>query len=148
MSESQESSQAEKLSNEAINRLWQHGIHEDEIFNNRLNFFLVLESVLFAVVAMLLSASAGGNTPQKQIIILRLIAILGLALTVVWTYVQARQKYVLDRLQTRMKKYIPEYAETFQEREKMRWPFSNRTLLTYVIPSLFIIIWIVLQFVI
>ncbi|MES1241418.1 MAG: hypothetical protein ABUT39_07350, partial [Acidobacteriota bacterium] len=59
-----------------IDRLWQHGLHEDGIFNERLNFFLVFESVLLGVIGMLLDK----ETASYGSIIILLI-ILGLAVT-------------------------------------------------------------------
>ncbi len=38
------------LDNEQKNRLWQHKMNEEAMFNSRLNFFLVFESVLLSVV--------------------------------------------------------------------------------------------------
>ena len=43
---------SQKLDSDQINRLWEHGLHEDEVFNNRLNFFLVFESVLLGMVGV------------------------------------------------------------------------------------------------
>src|SRR3990170_655117 len=88
-----------KLTNEEANRLWQHGTHEENIVNSRLNFFLVLESILLGVVAMLF----GQNPPAiNQDFILRAFLFLGLALTIVWAYIAARQKYVFDNLRKRL----------------------------------------------
>jgi len=132
-----------KLTNEDASRLWQHIIHEEDTLNNRLNFFLVLESILLGVVAMLL-----GQNPlaSNQNFILRAFLFLGLALTIIWAYVAARQKYVFDSLRKRVIETLPEYAETIKIREQVRWPFSNLSLLSYVVPAIFIVIWIALQF--
>jgi hypothetical protein len=132
-----------KLTSEEASRLWQHGIHEENILNSRLNFFLVLESILLGVVAMLF----GQNPPAtNQNFILRAFLFLGLALTIVWAYIAARQKYVFDSLRKRVRETLPEYAETIKIREQVRWPFSNLSLLSYVVPAIFILIWIALQF--
>ncbi len=68
---------SDKPDRDQIDRLWQHGLHEDNIFNNRLNFFLVFESVLLGVVAMLF------GTPTPNVDVIRTIIILGIAITVV-----------------------------------------------------------------
>ena len=47
---------ADNFTPDEISRLWEHGLHEDKIFNERLNFFLVFESVLIGVVASLYNA--------------------------------------------------------------------------------------------
>ena len=56
----------DKLSPEETNRLWQHGIHEDQIFNSRLHFFLALETMLIGVVALLLSNFVAKSNPNEN----------------------------------------------------------------------------------
>jgi len=132
-----------KPTSDELDRMWQHGMHEENTLNDRLNFFLVLESVLLGVVAMLLSQS---NPPTNRDFMLRALLTLGLALTVIWAYVAARQKYIFDLLRKRLRENLPEYAETRRIREQGRWPISDISLLSYVVPTLFILIWIALQF--
>lgn len=133
----------EELTPDQVARLWEHGMHEDKIFNNRLNFFLVLESVLLGVVAMLF----GQNNPSSnRDFVLRVFMFTGLAITLLWAYVSARQKYVFDSLKERLREHLPEYAGTVRARKRARWPLSNNTLLAYVVPETFIVIWIILQF--
>jgi hypothetical protein len=139
----------DQLTPEEKSRLWQHGMHEDQVFNNRLQFFLALETMLFGLVALLLGNFIRDENPSPvQSLIFRLVLGLGLLLTLVWSYVQARQRYVFENLRNRIRKHLPEYNITRDEREKIRWPFSNLTLLTYIIPGIFILLWIALQFIV
>lgn len=121
-----------------INRIWQHGLHEEGLFNNRLNFFLVLESILFFIVAAFINS--GASRP----FVLRSFTLFGLLITLVWAYVQARQRYVLKVLEQRIRDTAPEFRATDRELLRTRWPISNLTLLTYVVPGLFVLVWIAL----
>jgi hypothetical protein len=58
---------SEHLETEQISRLWEHFWHLDNNFYNRLNFFLVFESVLLGVVGLLYSR------PNGSIFVLKLI---------------------------------------------------------------------------
>ena len=130
---------ADNLNPDQITRLWEHGLHEDKIFNERLNFFLVFESVLIGVVASLYS------TPTPKMFVVKAIVIFGLLLTLVWG-LQARQKFILDSLKARLKEAVPEYSKTVEKRERGKWPISVTALLTYAIPALVTLIWVVLLF--
>ncbi len=44
---------AENLENDQLNRLWGYRLHLESLYYNRLNFFLVFESVLLGVVGAL-----------------------------------------------------------------------------------------------
>jgi len=118
-------------------RLWEMTVHDDTMFNNRLNFFLVFESVLLSVVGLLYSSKF---TPAKTVLIT--IICLGIVITILWGYVQARQKYVYDTLASLCREVFPEYK---MARAKIgKWPVSAVMLLTYAVPALVLLIWIVL----
>jgi hypothetical protein len=51
----------ENLDSEQRNRLWEHGIHAENVFLNQLNFFLVFESVLLGVVGILYNNRSSGK---------------------------------------------------------------------------------------
>jgi hypothetical protein len=130
----------ETLDNDQINRLWAHRLQVVDIFYNRLNFFLVFESVLMGVVGVLYSR------PIPPLFLLRVIIILGLSLTVIWGYAQARQKYIIEDLRAKMREVAPEYKATLERRNKVTWPIPSMWLLTYLVPALVAIVWIVFLF--
>ena len=99
---------SENLENDQLNRLWEHRLHVDNMFYERLNFFLVFESVLLGVVGVLYSR------PNLVILVPKMISILGLIITIIWAYVQARHKHILDVLGTRAKEIMPEYRITLE----------------------------------
>jgi hypothetical protein len=125
-----------KLNDDQKHRLWEHGLHEDTMFNNRLNFFLVFESILLSVVGSLYSKL----TPTKVILIT--IVCLGIVITIIWGYVQARQKHTYDVLGSAAREVFDEFVIIRTRIGK--WPVSSVALLTYAIPGLVLLIWIVL----
>src|SRR5688572_22277592 len=68
-------------------RLWSHGLHEDNIFMQRSNFFLVAESMFVVAYAGLVSASTTTNAATAA----RVIAGFGFAFALLWGYANHRQ---------------------------------------------------------
>lgn len=124
-----------------IDKLWQHGLHEDSVFNERLNFFLVFETVLLGVVGMLFGSA---NSTEG---IIKLFVTLGFVLTLMWMYVQARQKSVVEGLRQTLRELDKGYDEAITQRDSKRWPISSTWLLTYFIPLSVLLIWGALFFV-
>lgn len=116
----------------ATKRLWEHLLHDDDIFNHRLSFFLVNQSVLVAVVGLLYQKNANNS-------FMLVLSGMGVLLTLVWQYVQARQYYILKKLKARVKEKALEYKETVEIRQG-RWPVSSTVLLT-LLPLLFLFLW-------
>lgn len=78
------SDRSKHLSPDQIDRLWQHKENVNTNFNNFVNFFLISESILLAVVGMLAGRPIIIKAVQISIIIL------GLILTLVWIYIQGK----------------------------------------------------------
>jgi hypothetical protein len=113
--------------------------HSDNRFDNRLNFFLIFESVLLGVVGVLYSKPIAKNP------VLLLIILLGLLLiTILWGYIQHREKYLFDTAHARFKELSAEYTSFVLNREKGIWPIHPTWLLTYGVPILIALIWIAL----
>ena len=128
----------EDLENDQINRLWEHRLHIDNLFYERLSFFLVFESVLLGVVGVLYSR------PNPVILVPKVISILGFIITIIWVYVQARHKHIFNVVSTRAKEIMPEYRITLERIDQKRWPLSATWLLAYVVPILVVVVWIIL----
>ena len=128
----------ENLDNEELRRMWEHRLHVDNEFYSRLNFFLIFESVLIGSVGALYSKT------NQVMLVLRVIAFLGLGITLVWAYVQARHKYLLDAINALCREKMPEYKATIEYFNKTKWPLSTRWLLAYVIPTLIVLVWVIL----
>ena len=126
-------------SNEA-NRLFSHGLHEDIVFNERLNFFLIFESVLLATFATLYAS--GKPLPPWG---LAAVAIMGLVITGFWYLIQEHQLAMLQTLVERAEDLVPEYAETRQlVKERRRLKVSANKLMARWIPAAVAAIWVLL----
>jgi len=118
------------------NRLLQHGIHEETVFYNRLNFFSVFEGVLLAALVSL-------DAQQSQLPELSwLLPLLGIVVTSIWWYTQARKRKLVEVLGHRIEQALPEFRDTIalMTGGKKR-PFSASTLITHCIPAIFLLLW-------
>jgi hypothetical protein len=132
------------LNEEQRARLFQHGLHEEGVFYNRLNFFLVFESLLFAATMSVLT----DDTPLKDSLV-TLMVVTGIAVSVVWGYAQLNKLVLLKTLEERAKVECPEFAETVRMADDRRWfPTSSaNATLAYFFPALFIICWFVVLYI-
>ncbi|MEL6460854.1 MAG: hypothetical protein AAFX46_13655 [Cyanobacteria bacterium J06636_27] len=132
----------ENLDKDALNRLWEHGNHEDSMFSDRLNFFLVFEGILIAVVGQLYSQM------PRNILVVKATIVLGLFTTLIWGYVQIQQKIILEDVIERSRELLPEYQVTIERRNKLRskhrFPIRVIPILAYGIPGLVLTFWLVL----
>lgn len=124
----------EPLSNEAAARVWSHLLHEDNMFMQRGNFFIVAQSMLIVAYSALLvqmpSASFSGRT----------VAAFGVLLAIVWLYVGHRHRRYLKHVDRRAQHYLREYAAT--QGGRPRSPLSTTALLAYVLPGLTVVVWV------
>jgi hypothetical protein len=127
-----------ELTPEQQKRLFDHGLHEDKLFNDRLSFFLVFESLLLNVVASLYRC----GTPAPALVFASFAA-LGLVTTLIWVYVQRRQYVYVRVLIKRLEDHFPEFADTrLAARGKHGLGFRAMPLLTYAIPGSVLVLWL------
>lgn len=119
-----------------VERRWRHLLHEDTVFTNRVNFFLVAESMLFVSYGTII------NALQPNIIVICTIAILGIIFTLAWMFVNGRQKYNLEKLKRKVEEVDPDYKDTRMGRA----PGSATLVLAYILPGATLIAWIVMLF--
>jgi len=123
-------------------RLFAHGMHEEGVFYNRLNFFLVFESVLFAAT---LSGFSGKDAPPRLITIP--ICILGVIVSLIWWYAQVNKLRLLHTLENRIEEHCDEFKETIRlsrEHWIVRISWSASTVLAHVVPPTFMACWLYL----
>lgn len=120
-----------------IERLWQHGMQENDNFNERLNFFLLFESILIAG-----SVSMHIYAHQVSVGLKLCVEIVGILVTLLWFYIQWRQKWILDKMSDRFSRLDQQYAISVGERDK--WPFRATTVLTFLLIPLVLIMWVVI----
>ena len=130
--------QTSDYSDEELRRLWEHGLHEDNVFNERLNFFLIFQSVLYGVAGALLSQQ------ESKIVIVQLLAGFGTLLSGICAYVQGRQKFVVQDLAREFRIHFREYRASFQRRTRpWPWRVSSMWLLAYGVPASAAALWII-----
>jgi hypothetical protein len=128
----------ERLENDQLDRIFEYRALCLNTFYNRLNFFLIFESVLLGAIGLLNS----GTMPSLSIV--RAISVFGLALTLIWWYTQARQKYILYIATTYAQEVIPEYREILARTKNEVQPYLTWNLLTHAIPILTLSLWAIL----
>jgi hypothetical protein len=116
--------------------LWQYRLHEDTIFYQRLNFFLVAESMLLVAFATFVSG------PENSWVVRLIITALGLCVTFAWLYVSHRQMIVIRQIQQVAENHVPTYKYIRVNRPKT-WPGSFR-MLAYMVPLIVIVAWLFL----
>jgi hypothetical protein len=129
-----------KLNEHDADRLFSHALHEDGVFNDRLNFFLVFESVLLATFAALYASER-----DISAYLMVGLAIVGMFITFLWGFVQRHQRLMLKVLVKRSKQNVLEYAETKSMVDELRgWNVSALTIMTYLIPGAVLVMWLLL----
>ena len=102
---------------------------------------MTIQGILLAVVGVLDSKSTA------PIFVLIVICGLGLCMTFIWVFAQARHKQSLDVLFARARECLPEYRVTMNQiAEKRSWVFFDKPplwFITYVVPFLVTVVWVV-----
>lgn len=114
-------------------RTWQYRLHEDALFSERQNFFLLAEAML--VVAAVEALTGNLSKPVLAIAL----SVLAIALTLAWMYVNRRQLYLVQHTHKRAIGVLPEFREAHETRHKPR--ISSTKLLTYGVPAVVLVIW-------
>jgi hypothetical protein len=88
-----------------INRLWQHGMHEERLFHDRLNYFSAIQAGLLGVFAILY------NKEPSPVVFIPL-TVVALAFTLLWLWVQVRHWRYCVHVNEQIKRAVPEYGRT------------------------------------
>ena len=111
----------------------------------RSNYFLIAESMLVVAYTGLISSASTAAQQTSILWVARILAFFGLLLTIVWTYVNRRQWYVIQHLRERSLELVAEYKETYETRRK--WHISSIWLMVYLVPALIAVMWAVFIFI-
>ncbi len=111
---------------------WEWLLHEDDLFSNRTNFFLIAESMLFIAFAI----DAYANSDLTTIL-----AAAGILFVSIWLYISIFQIYFLiNPIKEQLRQRLPEYREV-----KGAWLLGDPNIwLGIVFPFVLIGIWIFL----
>jgi hypothetical protein len=140
-------SETASLNSEQRKRLWEYRLHIETILYNRLAFFLAFETVLLAIVGTLY------DKPDSPRTVLMMIIVLGLLTTLIGLYLQHNMKQIFDVVDKRILESdnFPEHKETVDRIRSIRRMESKLgistpalMLLTYVLPGLVTLLWILL----
>jgi hypothetical protein len=98
-------SQASSQLPDETNRLWQHGLHEERLFHDRLNYFSAIQVGLLGVFSVLYhkEPSPGVFTP---------LTVTALALALLWLRIQVRHWRYCVHVNGRIEASVPDYART------------------------------------
>jgi hypothetical protein len=122
-----------------LNRLWQHGMHEERLFHDRLNYFSAVQAGLLGVFAILYNKepSPGVFVPLTAV---------GLCFTLLWLRVQVRHWKYCVHVHEQIKKSVPEYVRTISGFAAPGRPdgLSLSRPLAYSVPLLFAATWVAL----
>lgn len=123
------------LERDEANRIWQHGLHEDTLFQHRLASFTLIESVLLGFFGNLY-----GKTGTEPFV--WYVAILALCFSVIWLFIQYRHWAYLNHVTKRIQQFAPEFKSTLSTFSSYwLWRFDTPRLLALAIPTLFVVIW-------
>lgn len=125
------------LTPDEINRLWQHGLHEEKLFHDRLNYFSLLEMGLLTVYGVMYNK-------EPQLGFFLPLTLVALSFTLLWLVIQARHYAYWAHIVERQRRLIPEYRATVDEYTESRWSraFTVSKLLGVMIPAIFALTWV------
>jgi len=130
----------------SVERLWSHGLHEDHMFMQRGNFFLVAQSLLLVAYSGVLNRSI--SPVHSGLVASRIIAGFGLAVAVMWILTSYLHLSYALHLRARLLDNVPEYRDTRLSWEKTQRRWAQHVdifiLLAYGVPLLAGILWIML----
>ncbi|MFO0843511.1 MAG: hypothetical protein U0797_14100 [Gemmataceae bacterium] len=122
-----------------VNRLWQHGLHEEKLFYDRLNYFSAIQVGLLGVFAILYhkEPSVGVFVPLTAA---------ALAFALLWLRVQVRHWRYCVHVYEQIRRVVPEYARTVAAFAKPGRTdgLSIGRPLAFAVPLLFAATWVAL----
>jgi hypothetical protein len=118
-----------------VNRLWQHGMHEERLFHDRLNYFSFLEVGLLTICGIMYNKepAVGFFVP---------ITLVGLLFTLLWLVIQRRHWAYCVHVNARIKQLVPEYRDTLDAFPGHRDGLSISKPLALSVPVLFAGVWV------
>lgn len=119
-----------------INRLWSHGLHEERLFYDRLNYFTAMQVGLLGVFAILYNKN-------PTIAVFLPLMIVALLLTLIWHVVQVKHWRYCVHVNAQIKVFAPEFKRTlsaYAERD-FRDGLNISRPLAFFVPGLFAFVW-------
>lgn len=122
-----------------VNRLWQHGMHEERLFYDRLNYFSAIQVGLLGVFAILYN-----KEPAVGVFVPLTAA--ALAFDLLWLWVQVRHWSYCVHVHEMIRKAVPEYVRTVAAfaGPGRKDGLSISRPLAFAVPCLFAATWVAL----
>ena len=127
-------------SEDELNRLWQHALHEERLFHDRLNYFSAVEIGLLSVFAILYNK-------DRPFGLLAPLTVAALGFTLFWLILQFNHWRYCVFIYARLRKFAPDYrsiVDTYfgQNAAEKRTAFAYSRPLSLAAPVLFALTWI------
>lgn len=128
-------------SQDELNRLWQHGLHEERLFHDRLNYFSAIEIGLLSVFAILYNK-------DRPFGLLAPLTVAALAFTLFWFLLQYKHWRYCSFIFSKIREFVPEYRSNVEAyfgaitSDKTRTALSFSKPLSLAAPLLFALTWI------
>jgi hypothetical protein len=135
-------SESPSPSPDELNRLWQHALHEERLFHDRLNYFSVVEIGLLSAFAILYNK-------DRPFGLLAALTGAAIAFTIFWFLLQYKHWRYCVFIYSRVREIVPEYRRTVDTffsqtgEDKRMTAFSFSKPLSLASPVLFALTWIV-----
>jgi hypothetical protein len=122
-----------------LNRLWQHGMHEERLFHDRLNYFTVMQVGFLGVFSVLYNK-------EPALGVFLPVTVVALAFTLLWAAIQARHWRYCVHVNDQIKRAVPEYQRTLAAfvGPKRKAGLSISRPLALAVPGLFAVTWLAL----
>jgi hypothetical protein len=124
-----------------LNRLWQHALHEERLFHDRLNYFSVVEIGLLSAFAILYNK-------DRPFGLLAALTGAAIAFTIFWFLLQYKHWRYCVFIYSRLREIVPEYRQTVDTffgqtaRDQQSTAFSFSKPLSLASPMLFALTWL------
>jgi hypothetical protein len=130
--------EAAPLSDE-VNRLWQHGLHEERLFHDRLNYFSAIQVGLLGVFSILYHKEVS-PVPFAPL------TVVALVIGLLWLRIQVRHWRYCVHVHDEIRRAVPEYARTVAgfATPRIKDGLSISQPLAYAVPLLFMAAWVAL----
>lgn len=126
-----------KPSPDEVNRIWQHGMHEERLFHDRLNYFSFLDTGLLTICGIMYNKepAVGFFVPMT---------VVGLAFTLLWLVIQRQHWKYCVHVNERIKQLVPDYKATLEGFAGPGRPdgLSISKPLALAVPVLFALTWV------
>ncbi|MCA1624278.1 MAG: hypothetical protein LC768_10185 [Acidobacteria bacterium] len=128
-------------SQDELNRLWQHALHEERLFHDRLNYFSAVEIGLLSVFAILYNK-------DRPFGLLASLTVAALVFTLFWLLLQYKHWRYCAFIYSRLREIVPDYRTTVDTyfgqsaADKRTTAFSFSKPLSLAAPVLFALTWI------